>query len=427
MKNKGLKQNKGITLIALVITIIVILILAGVSINTLFGDNGMLTKAEEAREANSHAQVKDEIQLEMHNYEIEKRSGNTTVTLIEYLESKNESFIQKVDDQDYYVVQPDKVGNPALGKGKDKTTGDVYVIEKEDSTEGNITKIASAHESDIKTIAELAEKSTENEDWLLRYYKTETDFKTLLNLTATEVTGTSGEEQGDDPTVAEAISEDKSYIGYYADLDGDGNADGIIYADLAVGSEGDQSWNNKVNTKFQYSKITNGLNKYVLEEKDGEGFGEYEKEMIKVADSSNTGADRFYVMALDDVDENTHTWYKNGYGKLNKNNESVGGSVNDFGKGKEKTTYWMTSGASRYGGIEGNDVWKVIEGKLTTKDKTWFVPSKAEWSAFGYMCYNTEGIKMSTENYGKFGLKDCYWSSSLDDSAIAWGVYLNSR
>ena len=42
--------NKGITLIALVITIIVLLILAGVAIVTLTGDNGVLSKAIEAKE-----------------------------------------------------------------------------------------------------------------------------------------------------------------------------------------------------------------------------------------------------------------------------------------------------------------------------------------------------------------------------------------
>ena len=44
----GLKQ-KGITLIALVITIVVLLILAGVSINLLTGENGRITKAHDAK------------------------------------------------------------------------------------------------------------------------------------------------------------------------------------------------------------------------------------------------------------------------------------------------------------------------------------------------------------------------------------------
>ena len=44
------KANKGITLIALVITIIVLLILAAISIATLTGENGLLTKASTAKE-----------------------------------------------------------------------------------------------------------------------------------------------------------------------------------------------------------------------------------------------------------------------------------------------------------------------------------------------------------------------------------------
>lgn len=44
------KDNKGITLVALVVTIIVLLILAGVSLNAVIGNNGLITKAREARE-----------------------------------------------------------------------------------------------------------------------------------------------------------------------------------------------------------------------------------------------------------------------------------------------------------------------------------------------------------------------------------------
>ena len=47
---KNFRKNQGITLIALVITVIVLLILAGVSIATLTGDNGLLSKAQEAKE-----------------------------------------------------------------------------------------------------------------------------------------------------------------------------------------------------------------------------------------------------------------------------------------------------------------------------------------------------------------------------------------
>ena len=54
IKNE-LKNKKGITLIALVITIIVLLILAGVTIATLTGPNGIITRANEAKEATEQA------------------------------------------------------------------------------------------------------------------------------------------------------------------------------------------------------------------------------------------------------------------------------------------------------------------------------------------------------------------------------------
>ncbi len=62
---KSKNEAQGITLIALVITIIVLLILAAVSIATLTGDNGILTKAQTASEKTKEASVKEEIQTEI--------------------------------------------------------------------------------------------------------------------------------------------------------------------------------------------------------------------------------------------------------------------------------------------------------------------------------------------------------------------------
>ena len=59
---KGRKE-KGITLIALVITIIVLLILAGVVIATLTGDNGILTKARTAQTTNDEEKAKEQIKI----------------------------------------------------------------------------------------------------------------------------------------------------------------------------------------------------------------------------------------------------------------------------------------------------------------------------------------------------------------------------
>lgn len=45
-----LKTKKGITLVALVVTIVVLLILAGISVNLVLGNDGLIERAKEARE-----------------------------------------------------------------------------------------------------------------------------------------------------------------------------------------------------------------------------------------------------------------------------------------------------------------------------------------------------------------------------------------
>ena len=58
------KQERGITLIALVVTIVVLLILAGVSISLVINNNGVISKAKDARDKYAEAQTNDEKQLE---------------------------------------------------------------------------------------------------------------------------------------------------------------------------------------------------------------------------------------------------------------------------------------------------------------------------------------------------------------------------
>ena len=61
--NKKFKRNKGITLIALVVTIIVLLILVGISISMLTGQNGILNRASEAKNLNGIAQNEELVKL----------------------------------------------------------------------------------------------------------------------------------------------------------------------------------------------------------------------------------------------------------------------------------------------------------------------------------------------------------------------------
>ncbi len=60
---KRIKEKRGITLIALAVTIIVILILAGVTIDAVFSDNGIINKAKEAANAMNNAVVNDQAEL----------------------------------------------------------------------------------------------------------------------------------------------------------------------------------------------------------------------------------------------------------------------------------------------------------------------------------------------------------------------------
>lgn len=63
-----MKSQKGITLIALVITIIVLLILAGVTIAMLTGENGILTKAKTADTDTKNAEVAERINMELQAF-----------------------------------------------------------------------------------------------------------------------------------------------------------------------------------------------------------------------------------------------------------------------------------------------------------------------------------------------------------------------
>ncbi|MBR3133009.1 MAG: hypothetical protein IKG42_02900 [Clostridia bacterium] len=57
------KNQKGITLVALVITIIVLLILAGVTIAMVVGDNGILTRSNQAKFENRAAEIKEKVEI----------------------------------------------------------------------------------------------------------------------------------------------------------------------------------------------------------------------------------------------------------------------------------------------------------------------------------------------------------------------------
>ena len=129
-QEKDLKGKRGITLVALILTIIVLLILTGVTIATLTGDNGILTRASDAKVETIVATVKENLQLE----QIEKAIDEEEVTPETMLaEGKVKRTVQQAEDGNYYMyyaLKEDVVeGMQGLGKGNVANLRDVFLID----------------------------------------------------------------------------------------------------------------------------------------------------------------------------------------------------------------------------------------------------------------------------------------------------------
>ena len=333
-------NQKGITLIALVITIIVLLILAGVSIAMLTGQNGILTQAQSAKKETEKSNLKEQVKSDLIAKQTE--SENAELTKGDFKE-----ILKK-----YFDNVPEEI--------PDDLTGLELISKKE-------------------------------------YGGQKIKIEDIYN-------GTFGKEK-------QHIKTSESYVGYYADIDGNGTVDGIIYADLAVGGNG--IWNNGSCSNYEYSVVTEGLKNYYVSQTGYEGpFGTKD-----VLAPEGSGQDRFYVMSLEDITSDppysyTYYWYYNAYGKLDNTVET---NENDFGKGKKNTANVLAKWKSKEWSAQNDrDIWGVIEDEINAG---WFVPSKSEWSAFGDYAAK---LGVTPNNFSTYGLKPWYWSSSQYDTGKAY-------
>ena len=92
-----MKKQNGITLIALVISIIVMLILAGVSINAVVGDNGVLSKAQEASIAEKLAVLKENVDLKFLNTKLDNDLQNILLSDFCIDQFPNTGFLRRVN------------------------------------------------------------------------------------------------------------------------------------------------------------------------------------------------------------------------------------------------------------------------------------------------------------------------------------------
>ena len=127
------KTNKGITLIALVITIIVLLILAGVTIATLTGDNGILTKATAAKEETRAAEVEERVNL----WKSEKEASNYTNgtvkeddELLEEMKKDGIVFEEEIDRENKTIT----IGQRVINYGTEESLTNIYVALYNDGT-----------------------------------------------------------------------------------------------------------------------------------------------------------------------------------------------------------------------------------------------------------------------------------------------------
>lgn len=218
-------------------------------------------------------------------------------------------------------------------------------------------------------------------------------------------------------------SEEENFVGYYADIDSDGEIDGIIFADLLVGSIkekqqwGDENGIYKIPTVDAYE-----LRNYYISKKNHEDvFGKRD-----VLSPKGSGKNRFYIMTLKDFSTSTYVdekndinsypayksfyWYYNAVGIMSDYSNTTS---SEFETGITNTETMIKKWNNEdYKEKDKRDVWKHIQTKY---NEGWFIPSKQEWSAFA----NELGI--TSENYKTiFKLNNRYWSSSQRTASNIW-------
>lgn len=204
------------------------------------------------------------------------------------------------------------------------------------------------------------------------------------------------------------VSTTKSQIGKYADIDGDGTVDGIIFADLLFGGSG--IWNDYdvtvswANTQGTYVIST-------IDKKDSKAYyisqKKYDNKLggtAEVLTPIGSGNDRFYIMSLNNL-SGTYDWYNAAKGIMN---DYATTTSQEFGKGKDNTATMIIKWETKVYGDQNvcahhKDIWGQIKAQI---NNGWFVPSRQEWAAFAGQ------LGITKSNYSSKGLSRLYWSSS---------------
>ncbi len=116
-------KNKGITLISLVITIIILLILAGVTMNVILGENGVFNRAKQAKEETKRAQIIEYLDIKL----LEEQSKHYLETDEKTNEEINETIIQETKKNVERNKQDlEKIGKEVEIREVEKQKGEIY-------------------------------------------------------------------------------------------------------------------------------------------------------------------------------------------------------------------------------------------------------------------------------------------------------------
>ena len=429
------KEIKGITLITLAVTIVVLLILAGISINTVVGDNGIIKKAQSSAELTKESEAKEIINRTIMEFYL----TNEYETLEDFLNTKvSEGRIDKVEKNadgtlkvwknDYSVTTENKTNS--LNNNDNNMNKRIKIsitpyegiydsceheaitnvnVESTDttleySTDGinystTIPKIINAGTATIKIRASKENYETKNVTVIAKIEKAEgnlslsetsgtIEYPNSTTFTVSGNTGTLSVLSSNTNVATVSISgstvtvksvgtgiatitvksaastnynekaaiytvtakdptfTEDSGIGLYADTDGDGTPDGIIFEDFKKGGNG--SWGG---TSYTISIKTDLKEYYISKESYTGNFG-----TNSVLSARETGNDRFYVMALNDYSRSRYTFSEARY---------------------------ITSG-------------------------NWSTPTIATWSTFAGQ------LGITKSNYKGYSLNGTYWASSTN-------------
>lgn len=169
----NLKERKGITLIALVITIIVLLILAGVSIAMLTGQNGILTQAQKAKTTTDNKSAEEKVKLavmaarsqsEDASLDLEKLTAEVTTNYGGQVDGGAFPATVTIDGKTFTV---DSNGN--VTSKDSETAGKVTIIEGDGKSVGNIIEVTSTKKTKEKFYVLSYDESTQKAKALAKY------------------------------------------------------------------------------------------------------------------------------------------------------------------------------------------------------------------------------------------------------------------